>query len=275
MMAVITHPGFWSGRTRQLVLFFTLLVVTTGFRTTTVVMWLPLLAVALVWHRRRRSFWIGGVASAIAMLGVMHLTASLTGGWDTYLSWARWAEERNRHSSLLYHGINKTTVVESARALLWIAMEFSALVVLLGALNWRRLRHPEGPPVLLAVVAGLVGPLAAIVLYLAAHPGYIAPLVPAGFVLIGIALGHDSPLQARRRMAVIGLHLVLSLSLFFGLRVIRTPTTKMEAMANAVVLQMSADGVRNSMFGTYNMWLEMAGLLERESGRRAVPYELH
>lgn len=272
LMAVITSGGFAAGRAAALAAFFGILMVTAGFRLSTVVMWFPAVLTVLWFHRRRPAAWIGALALGLVMAGLVAITAHLKGGWEAYQVVVRGLNETNAASSLLRVGFKNAAVFNVARACLWLAIQAGPLLPAIGWLAWRSRDQAASATTrpLLATAAGtVVGVAFVLVFYLAVHPGYLTPLAP-GVILLGAAgcerLRRDG--WATLAWLFPGLSAAVALGMFFGLRPIARPLTVRDAVADGVLLQYTYPAMRAGTFYTTSEWLVLAGHQEAAPPQR-------
>lgn len=251
LLGVVAGPGFQAQKTGSTALFWLLLAVIAGFRLTTLIMMLPLAAVVLWQHRHSGLQWAGACGLGFCVMTLYLLIIHLSGGWTAYSEYARSMAAGNGPSSVLLHGFTGQTLLNVFRSLFWF-LSAAGLVFLpsLGGLKWRN------PPTQI-FLAAIAGPLGLTTFYLATHPGYLAPALPAVFFLA--AQTWNERCLSKPPRICLAAALLISLGWFFGFQIIRHPLGKFDAAANGLILQYSRDGVRTSTFRTLSGWLVEAG----------------
>lgn len=234
---------------------FVALVFAASLRLSSVIMAGPFLILVLLRDYRLPVFWVSAVAGGVLMGLLVWITAGHYGGWEAYRDASSALHQVNARSGLLSGGGWKTGGMNLLRAGWWL---FLALPLLPFLLLWRGHRRIGGVGVDWSLL--LVGALAGCVLivnfgYLCVHPGYLAPALPALFVLLA-RLVRPSRVLVSTCLA----QLVLALALFFLPNPILPPASVGDAVANSFFLQFTAGAHRESVANlSLGSWLFLAG----------------
>lgn len=250
--------GWWHG------ILFLALVWIASFRLSSAVMAGPFLVLVLVRDFRRKSFWLWGTAGALGLAAILAWTASGYGGWSAYREASEALNTVNARSGLLSGGGWKTGGMNLVRGLGWLALAMP-LLPLLGLLPASRPRPPHRQPWPAWLAAALAGSVLGVILgYLCAHPGYLAPALPALYFLAGWYL-RESVTLARFSLVQVA----LSLALFFFPKPIEPPRSTTTAAADALFLQYTATAHRQALPSrSLSAWLLEAGREDLVPGHR-------
>lgn len=234
---------------------FLTLVWAASFRMSSVVMAGPFLVLVLWRDYRLPRFWISAAAGGVLIGLVVWITARCYGGWDSYRAASAAIHAVNARSGLLSGGSWQTGGLNVLRTGWWL---FLALPLLPLLALFRKQRRPapiswDWPVLMPAALAGSV--LVVDFGYLCVHPGYLAPALPALFVLCARLL-EPTRLLVYACMAQV----VLALVLFFVPGPILPPKSSSSAAANAFLLQFTASAHRDAVTTlSLSSWLHLAG----------------
>ena len=241
--------------TRYVVALYALSVVLcSGFRFTTFIMMCPLFFGVLWVNRRSPGVWIASAVSGLLVGLLQLLTIRTYGGWAQYLGTVDKMNHINRVQSVIHAGVTRPALFNLGRSLLWFGLAtlglWFALVGLKSPRPWNSRQRVQS----LYGVLATGGPIALCSLYLCEHPGYLAPAMAGFYLCVAVAWDRaDRPLKfAKWPIAAI----VASLLLFFSMHYYRSPATRGQAAANALLLQFSADGARHAFYVSPSDWPE-------------------
>lgn len=251
-------PGRASGRWWWHPVLVLTLTVAAAFRTSTVVMFAPLVVVIFAMDFRNRWLWISGIIGLALMAAIVWATVEAYGGMENFRRETEDINALNRQAGLLTGGGWKQGGVNAVRAALWLTLAAPLLPLLLGILTGRTKSSDAGRGTGWLLIAAVSGGLLINFGYLCTHPGYFAPILPLCFAIAADWLRLD------RRLVVLGAaQLIFTLLLFFVGRTIHAKGSAVIAVANSMVLQFSADTQRKSIpIRTLSEWL-MDSDLER------------
>ena len=223
-----------------------------GFRLTTLIMMGPLILAVLWVNRRSSNVWVacavGGLMSGLMQL----LTIRMYGGFAQYVGMVDKMDHINGVRSVIHAGFTLPALCNLGRSLLWFGLATLGLPFALLYLRGPRLWNSKQRVFLTFGALATAGPLALCSLYLCEHPGYLAPAL-AGFYLC-VAVAWDRA-EGRRAFATWPIAAaVVSVLLFFGMHYYRAPATHGQAVANALLLQFSADGSRHAFYVSSSDW---------------------
>jgi hypothetical protein len=232
------------------------MVLVAGFRLTSFITQIPLLATLLLlnlWHPR---LWATYAVSGLLIVGLQFLIIQLSGGWEPYSSYAAAMASGNRQASILLSGINTPTLLNSFRSLLWFAMSLGPMLLFIAFLKPSLLRDR----IFWVGMVSAAGVLALTTLYLCTHPGYLLGALPGTFLAASRVWSAQSNLASRKKLR----HLCLGAAafgctLFLALTPIIPPKTPPIAILNGVLLQYGFHGSRHSIFHTTSEWLLIYG----------------
>jgi len=242
---------------RQFMAFYGALVLTAFFRLTTLIFFLPLVALLTLFHWKRPSWWLCALTAAATVLILQLAVIRLSGGWAAYHTYAAAMHRGNAASSLLYSGFNKATLLNFARGGFWWLLSVLPALALSGLLLFQHAKLTPVKPRLWILLAALAGPLAGPLLYLATHCGYLAPAVPPAFCLAAYLWSLVPP----KKIQVLILVSTALLFLFFFLlaKPFITPRTPARATANALLLQYTNHGFQSGTWKSLAKWLHDTG----------------
>lgn len=226
-----------------------------SFRTSTVVMAAPFLALVMLRDRRLPMFWISALSAAVLAGAVVAVTARCYGGWDAYREVSSALHANNSKAGLLTGGGLKTGGMNVLRAGFWLFLALPLLPLLaLGKGNRRDgAFSPDWPLLLPLSLAG--GVLFVIFGYLCVHPGYLAAALPPLWVVLARMLK-----PSRRLLHVATAQVTAALLLFFIPGPVQPPASARDAVANAFLLQYTARAHRQPVTTlSLSSWLFLAG----------------
>ncbi|MFM8682582.1 MAG: hypothetical protein ACKOEG_02180, partial [Chthoniobacterales bacterium] len=214
-------------------------------------------------------FWIGCVAGIISIGLWQFWVISESGGYAAYSAAAAAMNADNRPSSLLLSGVTQTTALNIIRALLWtVAGTFAFLIVAIA--SWRWPVPTNAHRAFFYGLAASLGPLLGVTLYLCTHPGYVVSVIPgAALLAASLASASRSSFPWRAFVAAVG----AGLGMFLFMKPFVPPASKVQAVANGILLQYSANCIRAATFNTTARWLRLAGLESEIPGHRVI--DLH
>jgi hypothetical protein len=232
---------------------FLTLVWASSFRMSSVVMAGPFLVLVLLRDYRLPRFWISAAVGGLLIGLVAWITAQYYGGWEAYREASAAIHAVNARSGFLTGGSWKTGGMNTLRAGGWLFLAFPLLPFLALSRKQRRPGSISWPVLLPAALAG--GVLFVNFGYLCVHPGYLAPALPALFVLLARLL-QPTRILIYACMA----QGVFTLTLFFVPKPILPPSSSSAAAANAFLLQFTASAHRNADTTlSLSSWLYFAG----------------
>ncbi len=226
-----------------------------SFRTSTVVMAAPFLALVMLRDWRLPRFWISALSATVLAGAIVAITARCYGGWDTYREISAALHTNNSKAGLLTGGGLKAGGMNLLRAGFWLFLALPLLPLLAFANSRRRADafSPDWPLLLPAALA--CGVLFVIFGYLCVHPGYLAAALPPVFILLARVL-RPSPALLRVSAAQI----LAAMLLFFIPRPVQPPASARDALANAFLLQFTASAHRQPVTTlSLSSWLFLAG----------------
>lgn len=230
-----------------------------GFRLTTLIMMGPLLLAVLWGNRHHLSVWIACAVGGLVVGLVQLLVIRWSGGWDLYVFMV-WKQNFFRTYNVIDF-FAWPALLNLGRSLLWLALATLGLPFALLYLGPRRRWSPEQRLLLLYGGLATAGPVAVCMFYLCEHPGYLAPALAGLYLCVAVAWDRA---DGRRRFAKWPIvSIVASLLLFFGMHYYRAPATPLQAAANGLLLQFSADGARHAHYQTHSEWLRAVDELRR------------
>lgn len=254
-------PGRSAGRWWWYPVLGAVLTAVVAFRPSTLAMFLPLLAVLLFKDFRNKWLWISGLAGGAAAALILWATVDAYGGWTIYREMTAELNTVNARSGLLSGGEWRPALMNMVRAGGWLLMA-APLAPLLCAMG-----KEFSPPPLLILLAG--GCLVVNFGYLCVHPGYLAPMVPALYAIVA-----SSRPYGKTAAWLSGAQIAMVLALFFAGRAFKPPASVPQAMANALLLQYSAETHRRaSPIKTVSEWLIDSGRGDLTPARRRAEVE--
>ena len=234
---------------------FATLVWAASFRLSSVVMAGPFLLLVLLRDCRLPRCWIAAVVGGV-LIGVMiWVTAQCYGGWDAYREASAALHADNARSGFLTGSGWQTGGMNIIRAGWWLFLALPLLPILAFARS-RRMPGAMAPGWSLLLPAALAGGVLFVVFgYLCVHPGYLAPALPALFVLLARLLQ-----PSRMLVGTCLAQMTLALALFFIPQPVLQPSSASEAAANALLLQFTARAHRDAVSTlSLSSWLHLAG----------------
>lgn len=233
-------------------------VVCGGFRLTTLLMMMPLLAAVLWRNRGHVSVWVA-LAASVLMVGLLQLlTIHASGGWVMYAHML--SKERFVNSSYIESGFAPRALFNLGRSVLWFALATLGLWFALPRLKSPKPWNPSERMILLYGALAAAGPFLVCAFYLCEHPGYVAPALAGFYLCVAVAWVRADARFAFCKWPVIAM--VASLLLFFGLRYYAAPATPAQVAANGLLLQYSADAARHAYFLSTMDWLRIANEMQ-------------
>lgn len=242
-----------SSRAWHPALFLTV-VFAFSFRMSSVVMAAPFLLLVLLRDWRLPRFWISAAFGGLAALAVLGFTARCYGGWDAYRESTAALHAVNARAGLLTGGDLRSGGLNILRAAFWVFLALPLLPLLPFLKSQRRAAalKPDWGLLLPASLAG--GVLFVIFGYLCVHPGYLAPALPALFVVFARIL-QSTPLL----IWTVAAQITLALLIFFVPRPVQPPASARDAVANAFLLQFTASAHRQPVTTlSLSSWLFLA-----------------
>ncbi len=260
---IITSPGFQKGRSAWLAFFYVCMLACGANRLSTLVMFAPVWALLFWENRAKPAWWAGAFLYGMGQLGVFALTAHLYGGWNSFQAEVSHLSGVNKATSPLLSGLHSTTILNLFRPFLWFLLALLPLPLLwrlprlknIGAISFN---DPFSRGILLSLLA-ILGTFLICTLYICVHPGYLAPALPAAFLLTALILEKQVP-PAKTESVFIGFALVFSLGMFHLMSPFQQPKNLAQAAANALVLQYSRQGLETPGWKSLSRWLMDAGL---------------
>ena len=215
----------------------------------------PFLLLVLWRDWRLPRFWISALAGGV-LIGLVGLaTVQCYGGWEAYQRASSALHQINAPSGILTGGGWKTGGLNMLRAGWWLLLAVPLLPLLLPASRLRRRDCSLWSMQVLLPLALAFGVLVVVFGYLCVHPGYLAPALPALFVLLAHTLR-----PGRALAGACAVQSVLGLVLFFLPGPFRPPASAGEAAANALFLQFTARAHREAIpTMSLSAWLLEAG----------------
>jgi hypothetical protein len=223
-----------------------------GFRFTTLVMMGPLILAVLWVNRRSPNVWlacaVGGLMAGLLQL----LTIRTYGGWNTYIGTMDKMNHINRVHSVIHSGTAPLALFNLGRSLLWFGLATLGLPFALFRLKSPQPWNAKQRLLLVFGVLAIAGPLAVCGLYLCEHPGYLAPALAGSYLCVAVAWDRvgGRPGFAKWPIAAV----IVGVLLFLSVRYYRSPATRGQAVANALVLQFSADAARHAFYINSSDW---------------------
>ena len=234
---------------------FLTLVWAASFRMSSVMMAGPFLLLVLLRDYRLPQFWISAVVGGVLLGLLIWISAQCYGGWDAYRAASAALHADNARSGFLTGGGWQTGGMNILRAGWWLLLALP-LLPLLALVRSRRMPCAIAPEWSLFLPAALAGGVLFVVFgYLCVHPGYLAPALPALFVLLARFLQ-----PSRMLVGACLAQLALALALFFIPQPVLPPRTASEAATNAFFLQFTARAHRDAVSTlSLSSWLYLAG----------------
>ncbi len=269
LLAAAVNPRLATPSLRTFFLLSLSIVLVAGFRFNSALMQMPMLGLLLLWHRRDWRIYAALISSAAAIYVLQIQVIASSGGWGQFSAYANAMNSENRVSSMLLSGVNKTTLFNSFRSLLWFALSVGPMLYFTRYFSPRLLSDK----IFVIGLFSMGSALGVTTLYLSTHPGYIAPALPGFFLCVArvwMQVQNKTNLKLVPVLAVIW-----GASLFGGLFPIEKPDTRLEAVANGILLQYGASAASASLFHTTSGWLILAGFakdLDPEKAQRLMDY---
>jgi hypothetical protein len=238
------------------------LALTGSFRLTTLIMLGPLLLWLLFILRRNRSFWLALFAVAFWISLLQFLTWHFFGGWGNYQDYAARLHEANLQSSLIGSGLSPASLVNIGRFLLWFTLPFLPLLVWFALFPREFLHLLRHHPLAHLALLTLSGPFLVYLLYICVTPGYLTVCLPPMTLLFGLFIARllaGGIIRRRRLILGLGLTLLWSGLLFFGLPFFPQPHSPAQAAYNGLLGQYTASASRQAVWKSTSLWLLEAG----------------
>jgi hypothetical protein len=224
-----------------------------AFRFTTLVMMGPLILGVLWVNRRSSSVWLACAVGGI-MVGLLQLlTIRAYGGWVQYVATAEKMDRINGIHGVIHAGAAPLALFNLGRSLLWFALATLGLPFALFSLRSRQPWTSRQKVHLAFGVLATAGPIALCSLYLCEHPGYLAPALAGFYLCVAIAWERFDGRWSFAKWPFAAV--IVSLVLFLAMRYYRDPGTRGQSLANALLLQFSADGARHAFYVNSSDWM--------------------
>jgi hypothetical protein len=243
------------------------IVMVAGFRFTTLLFHVPLLAFLAIHHcflsgdktsrlSRIRSIIATYAITAVTIGAIQLLVIHLSGGWQPYSEYAASMHEVNRPSSVLLSGMKNSSLLNIFRAFLWYTLAAGPLLLLAFSIRRDNFRNP----LFLAGILSTGSVLALSAAYICPHPGYFSAALPGLFLAAAKILENKAHKTQSDRIRWIPISAaVFGILLFVALKPIPKPSSPQHAALNGLLLQYGLSAARQSTFFSTSEWLIIGG----------------
>lgn len=232
--------------------FLLSIVLCGGVRLTTLVMMGPLILAVLWVNRRSANVWLACALGGLIVVLLQLLTIRAYGGWVQYVGMVKKMDRINGVHSLVHVGPAPLALFNLGRSLFWFGLATLGLPVAFFHLRSAQPWTSKQRLLLIFGVLATAGPVAFCSLYLCEHPGYLAPALAGFYLCVAVAWDRVDGRWSFAKWPVAAV--VVGLGLFLSMRYYRTPATRAQAVANALLLQFSADEARHGFYLNSSDW---------------------